>query len=64
MGFFDAVKSAVSAVGQAAMTPIDVVADVVTGGGDMVNGGDTYTEKRIKKAAGKAKDAYDETFEG
>lgn len=63
MGFFDAIKSAASTVGQVAMTPVDVVADVVTGGGDMVKGGATHTEKRLKKIAEKAKDAYDETFE-
>ncbi len=30
-------------------TPIDVAKDIVTGGGDLVEGGDTHTEKKIKK---------------
>jgi len=64
MGFFDAVTNAAKAAAHVAVAPVDFVADVVTGGGDMPKGGETYTEKRLKKAAEKAKDAYDDTFEG
>lgn len=61
MGILDSLKSIGRAVKDTAMTPIDTIVDVATGGGDIVNGGDSHLERRVKKIGRGLSEAYKET---
>lgn len=41
-------------------TPVDIVKDVATLGGDTVDGGDSYTEKKLKKILENTEEIQDE----
>jgi hypothetical protein len=50
----------VGAVVDLALTPVELVKDVATMGGDFIDGGETNTGKRLRKAYDKVSDAADE----
>lgn len=60
MGLFDKlIKTSLNI----ATTPIDIVKDVVTLGGDTIDGGEPYTVKKIKKIIQNTEEIQDEIDE-
>lgn len=61
MGFFGKILDATINV---ALTPVDVVKDVVTMGGVLDGQEETYTAQRLKKAVKKVEQAGDDAGDG
>ena len=60
MGLFDFIGNVVGGVVHTVLTPVDVVRDAVSLGGELDGEHETYTSKRIRKIGECASDAVDE----